>query len=244
MEIFRSGLQSVMGGSSSQGGSATSRAAAAAETVERLVERLRDSTLLEDRRDACRALRAMSWELQVEVGAQALDSLAGILEHDRDDEEIVGYALDALANVCNGDDEAAGCTFADRDDAGGKRVGAAGSAGRGSGGGGGSLGIQFTEIFLKDPKNVQLVVDVLEDYDFRVRRPAVKLLTCILMNKPKETQEAVLASHMGVSRLMDVLVDSREVYFLNHHQLDLKAYRFTLEYYCVFRSFGTTRCFS
>jgi hypothetical protein len=45
----------------------------------------------------------------------------------------------------------------------------------------------------------------------QVRRPAVKLLTHLLLNKPREMQELILGSHMGVSRLMDVLVDPREV---------------------------------
>ena len=47
-------LQSVLG-SSDTGPQVTS-----AETIERLVDRVNTSTLLEDRRDACRALKAMS----------------------------------------------------------------------------------------------------------------------------------------------------------------------------------------
>ena len=50
MEILRS----VLGGGET-GGQLTS-----AETIERLVDRVNTSTLLEDRRDACRALKAMS----------------------------------------------------------------------------------------------------------------------------------------------------------------------------------------
>ena len=46
---------------------------------------------------------------------------------------------------------------------------------------------------------------------WQVRRPAVKLLTNLLMNKPRDMQEYILGSHMGVSRLMDILVDPREV---------------------------------
>ena len=34
---------------------------------------------------------------------QALDQLCGVLAHDRSDEEIVGYALDTLANICSPD---------------------------------------------------------------------------------------------------------------------------------------------
>ena len=41
--------------------------------------------------------------------------------------------------------------------------------------------------------------------------PTVRLLTLLLANKTREIQEIILASPMGVSKLMDLLVDSREV---------------------------------
>lgn len=67
--------------------------------VERLVERVESSTLLEDRRDACRALKALSKKYRVEVGAQGMEALKVVLETDKQDCEIVGYALDALCNI-------------------------------------------------------------------------------------------------------------------------------------------------
>ena len=43
----------------------------------------------------------MSRKYRVEVGVQALDHMTEILKsEDRNDEEIVGYALDTLANIC------------------------------------------------------------------------------------------------------------------------------------------------
>ena len=42
------------------------------------MERLRSSTLLEDRRDACRGLKAMSKKFRVEVGAQAMNDLVEV----------------------------------------------------------------------------------------------------------------------------------------------------------------------
>ena len=43
----------------------------------------------------------MSRKYRVEVGVQALDCMIEILKgEDRNDEEIVGYALDTLANIC------------------------------------------------------------------------------------------------------------------------------------------------
>ena len=103
MELLRSSFQAVGLG----GGDATAKTGmpSSAETIERLVDRLKGSTLVEDRRDACRALKAMSRKFRVEVGVQALDSMTDILQgEDRNDEEIVGYALDTLANICSPDE--------------------------------------------------------------------------------------------------------------------------------------------
>lgn len=56
-----------------------------------------------------------------------------------------------------------------------------------------------------------LVLALLEEFDFKVRWPALKLLTHLLSNRAKDIQEIVLVSPMGVSKLMDLLGDSREV---------------------------------
>ena len=47
----------------------------------------------------------MSRKYRVEVGVQALDCMIEILKsEDRNDEEIVGYSLDTLANICSPDE--------------------------------------------------------------------------------------------------------------------------------------------
>jgi len=51
----------------------------------------------------------------------------------------------------------------------------------------------------------------LQEYDFHILWPTVRLLTLLLANKTREIQEIILANPMGVSKLMDLLVDSREV---------------------------------
>lgn len=73
------------------------------------------------------------------------------------------------------------------------------------------MGEQFTEIFIKQQDSVGLVLASLEEFDFRVRWPAVKLLSHLLANRPKDIQEIILVSPMGISKLMDLLSDSREV---------------------------------
>ncbi|XP_040442738.1 general vesicular transport factor p115 isoform X5 [Falco naumanni] len=51
----------------------------------------------------------------------------------------------------------------------------------------------------------------LEEFDFHVRWPGVKLLTSLLKQQGPQVQQIILVSPMGVSRLMDLLADSREV---------------------------------
>lgn len=154
------------------------------------MDRVSTSTLLEDRRDACRALKALSKKYRVEVGAQGMACLIQILEMDRSDCEIIGYALETLCNITSQEqfDE-------ERDN---PTVSA-------------NIGEQFTEMFIKSPENVTTVLSFLEEFDFKVRWPAVRLLTSLLANRHKDIQEIILVSPMAVSRLMDLLIDGREV---------------------------------
>ncbi|CRK94131.1 CLUMA_CG007651, isoform A [Clunio marinus] len=184
MNFFKTGLQSVLGTNESN------ESTSSAETIERLVDRVQSSTLLEDRRDACRALKALSKKYRLEVGAQAMMCLAQVLESDRSDCEIVGYCLDTLCNITSPEQF--------EEEADNELVSA-------------NIGEQFTEMFIKNTENIGLVLSHLEEYDFRVRWSSIKLLTCLLANRAKEIQEVVLVSPMGVSRLMDLLVDSREI---------------------------------
>lgn len=128
------------------------------------------STLLEDRRDACRALRALSQKYRLEVGAQGLEALRQVLELDRTDCEIIGYCLDALCNVTSRE------TFEEESQS------------------ALNMNVNLGEQFIKNPDNVSLVLGFLEEYDFRVRWPAVKLLTSLLANKTKEIQDIILVS--------------------------------------------------
>lgn len=73
------------------------------------------------------------------------------------------------------------------------------------------IGEQFTEIFIKQPDNVGLILSFFEEFEFRVRWPALNLLTNLVANRPKDIQEIILVSPMGISKLMDLLSDSREV---------------------------------
>lgn len=149
------------------------------------MERVETSTLLEDRRDACRALRSLSKTYRLEVGAQAMDALVFVLQNDSSDNEIVTYAIEALNNVIGTDEEG----IVPPSD----------------------LCSQFTEIFIKRKENVQLIIDLLPEFDFKIRWPTIKFLYGLLRNKLRECQDCILTHPMGISRMMDLLLDPREV---------------------------------
>lgn len=73
------------------------------------------------------------------------------------------------------------------------------------------IGEQFTEIFIKNSDSVGLVLTLLEEFEFKVRWPALRLLMYLSSNRLKDIQEIILVSPMGVSKLMDLLGDTREV---------------------------------
>lgn len=162
-----------------------------ADIVEKLVERVTSSTLIDDRRDACRALKSLSKKYRVQVGAQGMSALIDVLRNDRSDCEFISYALDTLSNIIYGSNDEDGESFTSKESE--------------------NIGIQFTEIYLKQTENVKLLLDILEDHDLQVKWGCVKLLTFLLINKPKEVQDIIISSPNGVSRLMENLSEKREI---------------------------------
>ncbi|XP_074806490.1 general vesicular transport factor p115 isoform X3 [Natator depressus] len=167
-----------------------------AARIQKLCDRVASSTLLDDRRDAVRALKSLSKKYRLEVGFQAMEHLISVLQTDRSDSEIIGYALDTLYNIVSNDLEEEEQDDLEEENS-QKQVD--------------DLGRQFTEIFIKQQENVTLLLTFLEEFDFHVRWPGVKLLTSLLKQQGPQVQQIILVSPMGVSRLMDLLADSREV---------------------------------
>lgn len=143
------------------------------------------ATLLDDRRDAVRAIKSLAKKYQAEVGSQCLPALINVIRTDKNDTEIIGYAVDALWSVCEVESSTQDVST--------------------------EMGARFSEVFLADPSNLPVILELLEEFDFSVRRPTACLLTTLLRNKPTEVQEAVLVSPGAISHIMDLLVDSREV---------------------------------
>ncbi|XP_025028929.1 general vesicular transport factor p115 isoform X5 [Python bivittatus] len=183
-------LRGVMGGQSA------GPQPSGAETIQKLCDRVASSTLLDDRRDAVRALKSLSKKYRLEVGIQAMSHLIHVLQTDRSDSEIIGYALDTLYNIMSNDLEEEEQDDSEEENSQKQTE---------------DFGSQFTEIFIKQHENVTLLLTYLEEFDFHVRWPGVKLLTVLLKQQGPQVQQIILVSPMGVSRLMDLLADSREV---------------------------------
>ncbi|VDL63628.1 unnamed protein product [Hymenolepis diminuta] len=164
---------------------------AGANIIETLVERLQTATRVEDRRDSMRAIKALSKRYRLEVGTQAMPACIEALSRDSEDTDTVSYALDALCNMMNdsrNDVDPQVLVNIPPD-----------------------LGKQFTEIFVKDPENVQLVLSFLSSYDMHLRRQTIQLLILMLQNNRKTVQDLLLSSPMAVSKFMATLCDPMEV---------------------------------
>eukprot|EP00124_Ichthyophonus_hoferi_P000364 Ihof_evm3s13 gene=Ihof_evmTU3s13 len=158
-----------------------------ADAVERLCDRIATSTLLEDRRDAVRALKDLAKDYQLEVGTQGMSLVMQVLQNDISDVDIVRFALEALTAMF----KTAPHEGKQPDDQ--------------------DIGVAFTEEFVKHREYVSLLLSLLEEYDFYVRFHTVQALTMLVSNRKTRLQECVLADPRGVCRLMDLLDDSREI---------------------------------
>uniref|UniRef100_A0A8C0CMG2 General vesicular transport factor p115 n=1 Tax=Balaenoptera musculus TaxID=9771 RepID=A0A8C0CMG2_BALMU len=178
-------LRGVMGGQSA-GPQHTE-----AETIQKLCDRVASSTLLDDRRNAVRALKSLSKVCNtlsvikfIKLDISYLNNIFLLCRN------IAWKWVFKLWNILS--------MFYKQIEENSTRQSE-------------DLGSQFTEIFIKQQENVTLLLSLLEEFDFHVRWPGVKLLTSLLKQLGPQVQQIILVSPMGVSRLMDLLADSREV---------------------------------
>lgn len=166
-----------------------------AETIETLTERLQESTLLDDRRDACRGLRSLSKDYRVEVCAQAMDPLLQAIKNDRHDPEMVNYCLDSLNYIISGSlADSPAATWPDTEEDQSPASVQNQDHGR-----------ELAEIFLKKADNVTTILDTLVDNDFKTRWVAVRLLCGLARQKLATLQESILSFPLGASRLAELI---------------------------------------
>ncbi|OAJ44652.1 hypothetical protein BDEG_27862 [Batrachochytrium dendrobatidis JEL423] len=162
------------------------------ETIDKLCDRVMNSTLLEDRRAAVQVLRGLARDWQLDVGTKAMSALINVLKSDRMDVEIIKSTLETLNILCAQEATTPKTTDPANND-------------------GHDVGTMFTEIYTKDAANVTLLLDILAELDFYVRLDTVQFLTTLLHNAGPHLQDCVLTSPMGISRLIDLLDDRREI---------------------------------
>ncbi|CEP09719.1 hypothetical protein [Parasitella parasitica] len=158
------------------------------ETIEKLADCLETATLLEDRRAGVLSLKGLvrDWPEHIcikEVGNKSFPGLIKVLHTDHKDVDITKSLLETITILCTVQHQQ------DKDD----------------------KGFKFTDYFIEDSRNVTILLDVLEEFDFYVRYNTIKLLSTLLANRSKRIQECILTNPMGISRLVDMLDDKRDI---------------------------------
>ncbi|KAI8146809.1 p115 like vesicle tethering protein [Fennellomyces sp. T-0311] len=119
----------------------------------------------------------------LKVGSQSFPGLIKVLHTDHNDGDITKSILETLTVLCSVEREG----LAE------------------------DKGYKYTDMFLKDSPNVAIVLDVLEEFDFYVRYSAIKFLATLSYNRNAGIQQCILTSPMGITRLVDLLNDKRDI---------------------------------
>lgn len=157
--------------------------------VERLLDRISNGKLAEDRRNAMVELQSVVTEsnaAQLAFGAMGFPVLMGVLKEERDDVEMVRGALETLVSALTPIDHAK----SQRNEV--------------------QPALMNTDLLSREADNIALLLSLLAEDDFYVRYYTLQILTALLTNSPNRLQEAILTIPRGITRLMDMLMD-REV---------------------------------
>ncbi|XP_019439685.1 PREDICTED: golgin candidate 6-like isoform X1 [Lupinus angustifolius] len=157
--------------------------------VERLLDRISNGKLEEDRRNAITELQAVvseSQASQLSIGATGFPIMLSILKKERDDVEMVRGALETLVSAL---------TPINHGKVSSNEVHPA---------------LMNADLLSREAESIPLLLSLLEEDDFYVRYYTLQLLTALVTNSPQRLQEAILTVPRGITRLMDMLMD-REV---------------------------------
>ncbi|CAG8703134.1 2880_t:CDS:10, partial [Dentiscutata erythropus] len=164
-------------------------------TISKLCDRASNSTLLEDRRAAILGLKGLSREYRLEVGEKGLGALLHILNEDRADIDTTKAILEILNILCTPDGQQDPTV---------------------------DLGVRFTDEIVHDSANINLLLDILQEYDFYVRFHNIQLLGTLLSIRPDRVQDCILTAPMGISRLMDLLENLLLLIALTENNADIQ----------------------
>lgn len=157
--------------------------------VERLLDRITDGVLAEDRRNAIAELQSVVSEsrtAQLAFGTRGLQVLLRVLQEERDDVEMVRGALESLVSALTPLDHFKAPKNEVQPD------------------------LMNSDLLSREVGSISLILSLLSEEDFYVRYYTLQLLTALLSNSLNRLQEAILTTPQGITRLMDMLLD-REV---------------------------------
>ncbi|XP_059639867.1 golgin candidate 6 isoform X4 [Cornus florida] len=157
--------------------------------VERLLDRISNGVLAEDRRTAITELQSVvaeSHAAQLAFGAMGFPVLLSVLKEERDDVEMVRGALETLASALTPINHVKGPK---------NEVQPA---------------LMNTDLLSREAESISLLLSLLSEEDFYVRYYTLQLLTALLTNSPNRLQEAILTIPRGITRLMDMLMDRED----------------------------------
>eukprot|EP00891_Asterochloris_glomerata_P008864 jgi/Astpho2/8864/fgenesh1_pg.00129_%23_44_t len=164
--------------------------------VDRLLQRIADGLLPDDRREGLAALRDLLTDVpqaQAALGSQGLPVLCDIVKNEQKDIDMLQLALECLVLALSQPVQ----------DSPSQHKQAA------------QPGAVNADLFARQDGSIATLLVLLEDAprgipDFYVRYHTMQLLTLLAVADPGRMQEAVLAAPMGIIRLMDMLGE-REV---------------------------------
>ncbi|KAK6158218.1 hypothetical protein DH2020_005532 [Rehmannia glutinosa] len=158
--------------------------------VERLLDRISNGVLAEDRRSAMAELQSVVAEsnaAQLSFGAMGFPVLLSVLKEERDDVEMVRGALETLVSALSPIEHAK----ASKNEI--------------------QPALMNSDLLSREVESISLLLSLLSEEDFYVRYYTLQLLTALLTNSQNRLQEAILTIPRGITRLMDMLMDREEI---------------------------------
>ena len=164
----------------------TGQPQSASDTISRLADRLSPSTLLADRRAAVLALKGLARDCRADVAERALPGLLDVLQNDAEVDADIGKAvLETLIVLCEVDDNAPPTAR--------------------------ELGYKHTDAVLADEKVAHKLFTLMSDHSFYLRYSALQFLGALLQNRRHVIQAYFLKAPVGVTSLVALLEDKREI---------------------------------
>ncbi|KAG6408057.1 hypothetical protein SASPL_131059 [Salvia splendens] len=158
--------------------------------VERLLDRISNGTLADDRRNAMAELQSIvaeSYAAQLAFGAMGFPVLLSVLKEERDDVEMLRAAIETLVSAVSPTQH----PKLSKNEV--------------------QPALMNSDLLSREVENISLLLSLLSEEDFYIRYYTLQLLTALLTKSPTRLQEAILTIPRGITRLVDMLMDREEI---------------------------------